>query len=85
MSIAKSIGFALVLVLAVYAITSPWAFYMGGHFHPLAYWQGWGTVHAPEGDYVVLMLLTAPERLTEMNGQICPPQSIAGRRDPPAD
>jgi uncharacterized membrane protein YqaE (UPF0057 family) len=62
LNIAKGLGFALVVVYAVYVITSPWVFYMGGRFHPFAYWQGWGTIHAPEGDYVVLMLLTAPRR-----------------------
>ncbi len=44
---------ACVVVLATFALIAPWAFYLGGEFHPLAYWQGWGTIHAPEGDYVV--------------------------------
>src|SRR5215467_13754601 len=61
-NIAKGLVIAFVVVLAVYVITSPWVFYLGGKFHPFAYWQGWGTIHAPEGDYVVLMLLTAPWR-----------------------
>jgi len=43
------------VVLAMFALLTPWAFYLGGQFHPLAYWQGWGTIHAPEGDYVVFM------------------------------
>jgi hypothetical protein len=62
LNIGRSIGFALLVVLVVYAITSPWAFYLGGRFHPFGYWQGWGTIHAPEGDYVVLMMLFPPRR-----------------------
>jgi hypothetical protein len=46
---------ASVVVLATFALIAPWAFYLGGEFHPLAYWQGWGTIHAPEGDYVVFL------------------------------
>jgi hypothetical protein len=47
--------FGLLVVLAVYVIVAPWGFYLGGTFHPFAYWQGWGTIHEPEGDYIVLM------------------------------
>src|SRR5256885_12920987 len=47
--------FGCVGVLAMFALLSPWTFYLGGQFHPLGYWQGWGTIHAPEGDYVVLL------------------------------
>jgi hypothetical protein len=50
------------VVLAVYVIVAPWAFYLGGHFHPLAYWQGWGTMQAPEGDYVVFVRISPPAR-----------------------
>lgn len=31
------------------------------------------------------LLLTTPQKLSEMNGQTCSPQSIPGRRDPPAE
>jgi hypothetical protein len=47
-----------VLLLALIAVFRPWGFYLGGTFHPLAYWQGWGTIHAPEGDYVVLLSMS---------------------------
>jgi hypothetical protein len=50
-----AICFGLVVVLALYVIIAPWGFYLGGKFHPLAYWQGWGTIYEPEGDYVVFM------------------------------
>src|SRR5262249_23445307 len=36
-------------------ITAPWAFHLGGESHTLPYWQGVGTMHAPEGNYIVLM------------------------------
>ncbi len=31
-----------VAVLLIYAALNPWAFFMGGSFHPLGYWEGWG-------------------------------------------
>jgi hypothetical protein len=46
------------MVLAMFALLAPWGFYLGGHFHPLAYWQGWGAMHAPEGDYVVFVRIS---------------------------
>jgi hypothetical protein len=54
----KLIG-ALVLgclvVLALYVIVAPWAFFLGSQFHPLGFWQGWGTMHGPAGDYAVFV------------------------------
>ena len=47
--------FGTLIVLAVTVIVAPWGFYLGGQFHPLAYWQGWGTMHGPGGDYAVFM------------------------------
>lgn len=37
------------------ALFQPWAFYMGGRFHLLPYWQGWGRLHSNSagGDYAV--------------------------------
>lgn len=34
---------------------APWSYYLGGHFHWLPYWQGWGRVHVESagGDYVL--------------------------------
>jgi hypothetical protein len=42
-----------VLILAMTGVFYPWAFYLGGNFHILPYWQGWGRLHAKSGDYVV--------------------------------
>jgi hypothetical protein len=49
--------FGSLVVLALYVVIAPWAFFLGGQFHPLAYWQGWGTMHGPSGDYAVFVRL----------------------------
>jgi len=46
-----------ILVLAITAAFAPWGFYLGGKFHILPYWQGWGTAHAKAGDYVLFVRL----------------------------
>src|SRR6266852_8113045 len=42
-------------VLAVTAVFAPWGYYLGGHFHILPLWQGWGRMHSPAGDYLVFV------------------------------
>lgn len=39
------------------AAFTPWAFYMGGRFHLLPYWQGWGRLHSNSGggDYAFFL------------------------------
>lgn len=44
------VGAGLVF-LATIAVFAPWGFYLGGGFHILPYWQGWGVLHAKSGDY----------------------------------
>jgi hypothetical protein len=45
-----------VAVLLIYAVFAPWAFFLGGSFHPLAFWQGWGRLHPSAGaDYAVFV------------------------------
>jgi len=44
-----------VLILALTGLFYPWAFYLGGKFHIIPYWQGWGKLHAKSGDYVLLV------------------------------
>ncbi len=46
------VGVGLVF-LATIAVFSPWGFYLGGAFHILPYWQGWGVLHAKSGSYPV--------------------------------
>jgi hypothetical protein len=43
----------MVLIIALTGLFYPWAFYLGGKFHILPYWQGWGALHAKSGDYVL--------------------------------
>ena len=44
-----------VVVVGVMAVMAPWGFYMGGRFHAIPLWQGWGRIHSNSagGDYVV--------------------------------
>ena len=42
------------LVLALDAVFMPWSFFMGGRFHPIPMWRGWGKMHSASGrDYVL--------------------------------
>jgi hypothetical protein len=43
--------FAAGVVYAVAAITSPWAFHIGGRSTPLLIWQGTGTLRTSGGEY----------------------------------
>ena len=46
------VGFGMLgslLVLAIDAVFMPWSFYMGGHFHPIPTWRGWGKLHSESG------------------------------------
>lgn len=43
------------VVLGVDAIIAPWSFYLGGKFHIIPYWQGWGTLHSKNGDYTLFV------------------------------
>lgn len=47
--------FGSLVVLGLTAALTPWAFYLGGSFHIIPYWQGWGTLHAKSGDYPVFV------------------------------
>ena len=38
-------------MLAITAAFAPWGFYLGGKFHIVPYWQGWGVFHSKNGDY----------------------------------
>jgi hypothetical protein len=43
----------VVLIFAIDAVFAPWSFYLGGKFHIIPFWQGWGTLHSKTGDYVL--------------------------------
>jgi hypothetical protein len=46
------------LLLAMDAALKPWSFYMGGRFHLIPMWEGWGKLHSQSGrDYALWMWL----------------------------
>jgi hypothetical protein len=47
------LGFAL--IVAIDAVFAPWSFFMGGNFHPIPYWDGWGRIHGAAGDYLLFV------------------------------
>jgi hypothetical protein len=48
----------LVLMAAgVFAAFSPWSFFIGGRFTPLAQWTGYGKMHSAAGDYGIFLRL----------------------------
>ncbi len=42
-------------LIAIDAVFAPWSFFMGGNFHPIPVWQGWGRIHASAGDYLLFV------------------------------
>ncbi len=66
-------------VLALTAVFAPWGYYLGGHFHILPVWQGWGRMHTPAGDYLVFVYLqprSSRGRSTSIGGSgaVCTPR-----------
>jgi hypothetical protein len=55
-----------VLLTALTGLFYPWAFYLGGKFHILPYWQGWGRAHAKSGDYLVWVQFEPTPRGSKM-------------------
>jgi len=64
----------VVLMLAITAVFAPWGFFMGGSFHIIPYWQGWGTLHAKNGKYVVLVQFEP----TPSGSKLMPHPSVKG-------
>ena len=50
-----TLALGVVLIFAVDAVLVPWSFYMGGNFHLVPMWQGWGRMHAKAGDYLLFV------------------------------
>ncbi len=70
-----------VLLLVFTAVFQPWGFYLGGTFHLIPYWQGWGTIRSKTGGEYVLfvnMRSGSPTRLGSAYlsgvGYICTPK-----------
>lgn len=54
-----ALALGAVVMLAVYALIAPWAFYMGGHFHINPQWSGWGRMHSNlAGDYILYVQIS---------------------------
>jgi len=67
-------------ILLFLAIVSPWAFFLGGKFRVLPYWEGWGRLHSKiSGDYV-LFVYFEPDPAGRMGtyvdgiGYVCTPR-----------
>lgn len=70
---------ALIFAGTVYVGTSPWAFFMGGHFHPMGYWTGWGRMHSnTAGDYLLYVQISPEKRNME---SIIPHTFVKGLAD----
>lgn len=55
-----------IVMLAATAVFSPWAFYLGGSFHVLPWWQGWGKAHAKSGDYLLYVRINPSTKGSKM-------------------
>jgi hypothetical protein len=84
-----ALGFAL--IIGMNTVFTPWAFFMGGHFHINPKWTGWGRMHSNiAGDYVIYLSISPyfgrGRSLTDITGKgaICTqrgdnyPLSVAG-------
>ena len=53
------LALGIVLGLGIPALLMPWAFYMGGQFHIIPQWTGWGRMHSKlAGDYILYVQLS---------------------------
>jgi hypothetical protein len=77
-AVSALVGVALLGAVALFA---PWGYYLGGSFHVLPYWQGWGTTRSRTGATYAVFMSMHPESPTRLgsaylsgNGYICTPQ-----------
>jgi len=69
-----------VLAIGICAVFAPWAFYMGGHFHLIPQWNGWGRLHSNlAGDYVLYVSLSPTTNRTGTGGVNHGKPQISGR------
>jgi hypothetical protein len=55
-----------ILLIALTGLFYPWSFYLGGRFHILPAWQGWGRAHAQSGDYLLWLYFWPTPRGSKM-------------------
>ncbi len=71
------LGIGYLVIIGVFA---PWTYYLGGNFHLLPMWQGWGTIQSPSGNFELYVFLSQPEAsrvgISYMSGtaQLCTPR-----------
>lgn len=67
----------LISVSALYAGRYAWGFFLGGNFHPIPYWTGWGKMHSTaRGDYLLYVEIWPSMRTLET---IIPHTFVKGR------
>lgn len=66
--LAMIFGLGLAFLYAFTWVYAPWAYYLGGHYHAIPYWQGWGRVHVGTagGDYVLFVRMEPTTRGSRM-------------------
>lgn len=71
-----SLAGGVVLLLAITAVFMPWGFYLGGSFHIVPYWRGWGQMHSKlSGDYALFVRFEPSFR---RGSRIYPTSSLQG-------
>jgi hypothetical protein len=68
LGIIVAIVAALVFGFGITAISSPWGFFMGGHFRLYPQWQGWGRLHSSTAGDFVLFVRLVPGRSARHGG-----------------
>ncbi len=70
-----------VVFLVFIAVFEPWGFYLGGTFHLIPYWQGWGTLRSKTGQKYVVFVSMRPGSPTRLGsaylsgeGYVCTPK-----------
>ena len=56
--VVLSLLLGVAAIFAIDAVFAPWSYFMGGNFHLIPMWQGWGRIHAPAGDYVLFVTMS---------------------------
>jgi hypothetical protein len=60
-----------VVYFGIPAVFYPWSFFMGGRFHLLPGWQGWGRMHSTTaGDYLLYVWMQADSRGRQHSSQL---------------
>src|SRR5215470_15423917 len=67
-------AFGAVLIVLITAVFAPWGFYLGGSFHIIPYWQGWGTLPAKSGKYLLFVRFEP----TPNGSKVMPHPSVKG-------